>query len=171
GAVAGGDPAGSYGYGMLGWLAYRDRRMEEAAEFYRQAHEIEPFDAKNSYHWGQVLLALNRLSEAGECFRRVLTIDPNHAGGCQGLGHVLRQQGQAAEAGRYARRAARLTHYQNPDGLLTPADAHADAGRPGDARDTAAQALEAAQKDNPQLVPQIRQRLREFRERAAAVPK
>src|SRR5262249_35747105 len=108
-AVARYDPDDSYGYSMLGWLAYLDGRFDESAEFYRQACDLDPFDAKINYHWGQALLALDRLPEAADCFRRILSIDPNHPGGCQALSHVLRRQGESAEAMRYARRAARLT--------------------------------------------------------------
>jgi tetratricopeptide (TPR) repeat protein len=161
------DPDDPYGYAMLGWLAYLDGRMEEAVDCYRQAQEIEPFDAKINYQWGQVLLALHRLPESAERFQKVLLIDPNHAGGSQRLSQVLRLQGQAAEAVRYARRAARLTRFENPDILLTLAEAYAEAGRGADARDVAAKALEAAERANPQLVPQIRKRIDELHERAA----
>src|SRR5262249_6928805 len=81
------------------------------------------------------------------------------AGSCQGLGHSLRRQGRPAEALPYARRAARLTEFQNADVLVSLADAYADAGRPAEARDAAAKALEAARQRAPQLVPQIHRRL------------
>src|SRR5262249_42125408 len=144
---------------------------DESAEFYRQACDLDPFDAKINYHWGQALLALDRLPEAADCFRRILSIDPNHPGGCQALSHVLRRQGESAEAMRYARRAARLTRNENPDILLSLADAYADAGRLAEATEAATQALNAVQPGNLQLVPQIRKRLREFQERGAAIRK
>src|SRR5262249_1420339 len=135
------------------------------------ADEIEPFNAKINYHLGLALAKLGRWPEAADRFRRVLTMDPNHAGGCHSLSHALRHQGQPAEALRFALRAARLTQFQNPDVLLTLGESYADAGRFADADNTAAQALDAAQKSNPKLVPQIRLRREELRMRAKQAPR
>jgi tetratricopeptide (TPR) repeat protein len=160
------DPDDAYGYSMLGWLAFRQDRAEEAVEDYRSADAVEPYNAKINYHWGLALMKLGRWEEAVACFRRVVAIDPHHPGGCQGLSHVLRQQGQPAEALRFARRAAQLTRYQNADVLITLAETYADVGRFAQARDIAAQALDAAQDGTPELVPQIRRRLDELRAHA-----
>ncbi len=169
--VARHDPDDSYGLMMLGWMAYLEGRAADAVEDYRRADEIEPRNAKTHYHWGLALAQLGRWEEASEHFRQVLAIDPKHAGGSQGLGHALRQQGKTAEALRYARHAARLTDFRNPDILLTLADVYADAGRPADAEETAAKALDAAQASDPKLVPQIRERVEEIRARAKKPPK
>jgi tetratricopeptide (TPR) repeat protein len=161
-AVALHDPDLPYGYEMLGWLAYLGNRSEEAVDFYRRANAIEPLNAQINHRWGLALVKLARWEEAGDCFRRVLTIDPRHAGGCQGQSIVLRQQGRPEEAERFARRAAQLTGFQNADILLTLAESYAEAGRFGDAADTAAKALGAAKKNDPKMVPTIRDRLEEF---------
>ncbi len=165
-AVARCDPDDPYGYMMLGWLAYLQGRAEDAVAAYRRADEIEPYSAQIHYHLGLALLKLGRLPEALPCLRRLLVIDPNHAGGCQALSQALRQSGQRPEALRFARRAARLSQYQNPDILLTLAEAYADTGRFREAADSAAQALAAAKTKNPNLVAPIRDRLEEFRFRA-----
>jgi tetratricopeptide (TPR) repeat protein len=159
------DPDDPYGYNMLGWLAYLDGRGAEAAEFFRQADEIQPFTAEINYRWGLSLLALDRWADAAVRFRQALTVDPRHAGSCQGLSHALRHQGQNEEAVRYARRAARLTEFQNVDVLLTLVDAYADANRLDAAADAANQALRVAEARAPALVPQIRQRIEEIRKR------
>jgi tetratricopeptide (TPR) repeat protein len=165
-AVAQCDPDDAYGYMMLGWQAYLQDKAKEAVQACRRADQIEPYNAEINYHWGLALAKLGRLPEAIAAFRRVLTIDPRHAGGCQGLSHALRQQGQAAEAVRYGRRATRLTHSENADILLTLAEAYAGAGRFAEARDTAAEALDTAERRSPALVPQIRLRLQEWGARA-----
>jgi tetratricopeptide (TPR) repeat protein len=170
-AVARSDPDNQYGEAMLGWTAYLQGRAEEAVAAYRRADEIEPFDAKTNFHLGLALVRLGRLAEAGDCFRRVLTIDPGHAGGCQGLSQVLGQQGKPAEALHYARRAARLSRFENPDILVTLTEAYASAGRFAEAEATAARALEAAQKGDPQRVPQVRWRLEKARGRGGVSPK
>jgi tetratricopeptide (TPR) repeat protein len=164
-AVARYDPNDAYGDTMLGWLAYLQGRGEEAVAAYRRAEHLQPFDAETAYHLGLALAQVGRWGEAGESFRRVLTIDPNHAGGCQCLADALRRQGQPAEALPYARRAARLTGRQNPDVLLTLAETSSDAGRLAEAEDAAAQALDVAEKGNPEAVPPVRQRLEEIRAR------
>ncbi|HZT79261.1 MAG TPA: tetratricopeptide repeat protein, partial [Gemmataceae bacterium] len=165
-AVARYDPDDPYGYSMLGWLAYLGDRPEEAVEAYRKADEIEPYDAKINYHMGLALMKLARWPEAAACFRKAAAVDPNHAGAYQGLGTALGRQGRTDEAVRCARRAARLTRFQNPDVLITLAEAYAGAGRTADADRTASQALDAARAGNPELVPQIRQRLREVQSRS-----
>ena len=165
-AVARYDPDDPYGYMMLGWLAYLQGRAEDAVATYRRADEIEPYSAQIHYHLGLALLKLGRLPEALACLRRVPVMYPKHAGGCQALSQALRQAGQGLEALRFARRAARLTQYQNPDILLTLAESYADTGRFREAADCAAQALAAAKRRNPKLVPTILDRLEEFRFRA-----
>jgi tetratricopeptide (TPR) repeat protein len=165
-AVARHDPDDPHGYMMLGWLAYLQGRAEDAVAAYRRADEVEPFSAKINYHLGLALAQLDRYAEAIPCFRQVLVIDPQHAGGCQALSHALRRQGRGEEALPFARRAARLTQYQNPDVLVTLAETYADLGRFTDAADIASQALPEAQRTSPNLVPQIRTRLEELRQRA-----
>jgi Flp pilus assembly protein TadD len=96
----------------------------------------------------------------------VLTIAPNHPAACLSLSQMLRQMGQPAEAVRQARRAARLTRNQNLEILLGLAEAYADARRFAEARDTAEEALKLAQLNAPQLVPEIRRRLGEYRSKA-----
>jgi tetratricopeptide (TPR) repeat protein len=165
-AVARYDPDNAYGYSMLGWLAYLDGKSEAALEAYRRAEEIEPYDAKINYHMGLALMNLGRVPEAAERFRRALAIDPNHAAACHSLSQALRQQGQPNEAVRFARRAARLTRFQDPDVLLALAESYTEAGRLADADATAVQALEAAQKGDPERVPQMRRRVEAIRARA-----
>jgi tetratricopeptide (TPR) repeat protein len=162
-AVGESDPDDPYGHMMLGWLAYLKGRPEEAVREYCLADEVEPFNSKTHYYRGLAWLKLGQFLEAEQDFRKVLVIDPKHAGACQGLGDVLRKQGQPAEAVRYARRAAQLTGSENPDVLVTLAEAYADAGRFREASDTLAKALDAARVTNPKMVPQIRQRIEETR--------
>jgi len=164
-AVAKYDPDDDYGYSMLGWLAFLQGKWEDAAEAYRRADEIEPFNAKINYHRGMALAQLGRSAEAKEDFRRVLIIDPKHAGACHSLSQVLRQQGDPTEALRFARRAARLTDSKNPDVLLTLAEIYTDAGRFAEAEETAAKGLAAAKNDSAPVTPQIRRRLEEIRSR------
>jgi tetratricopeptide (TPR) repeat protein len=167
-AVAKYDPDDPYGENMLGWLAYLQGRPEEAVEHYRRADEVEPFTAEINFRWGLALSRLGRWEEAAGRFRRVLAVDPSHVGGCQGLAQALRQQGQTEEALHFARRAARLTHFENADVLVSLAEAYADAGRFAEADAAATRALDAA--PDAKAVLQIRLRLDEIRARAKQPP-
>lgn len=166
-AVALHDPDNASGLAMLGWLAYLDGQSADAADFYRRAEEIEPYDAKINYHWGLALARDGHWPEAADRFRRALKIDPRHAGAHQGLSHVLREQGRAGEAVRAARRAARLTGFDHPDVLITLAEAYAAAGRTPEAAAAAAKAIDvaAAQQGGSPLPPDVRRRLEELRAR------
>src|SRR5262249_60480077 len=58
------DPDDPYGYSMLGWLAYLKDRAADAAEAYRRADEIQPFDAQINYQRGLALAKLGDWPEA-----------------------------------------------------------------------------------------------------------
>jgi tetratricopeptide (TPR) repeat protein len=161
-AVARYDPDDAYGFNMLGWLAFRDGDGEAAVKAFRRADEILPFSAEINYRWGLALRLLERWPDAEARFRQVLAIDPNHAGGCQGLSDALRRQGHPEEAVRFARRAARLTDFENSDVLITLVEAYTAAGRAADAQNAAAQALDAARRNNPESAAQIQARLKKI---------
>jgi tetratricopeptide (TPR) repeat protein len=156
------DPDNPYGTAMLGWLAYLRDDAQQAVTALEHANAIEPYSAQINYHWGLSLIKLEKWDDAVARFERVVTIDPRHAGGWQGLSLALRRCGRFEEALGAARRAVRLTHSENPDILLSLVDACADAGRRADAAKAAEKALEAAQARSPDLVPQVRRRLREL---------
>lgn len=165
------DPDDPYGPGMLGWLAYLDGRLEEALSQYHRAEKIEPFNPQIHYQLGLALAAQNRWPEAEKEFKQTLEIDPNHAGACQGLGHSLAPQGRAEEALHFALRAARLTHFQNADILITLADSYANADRPQEAGKAAAKAIAAAQASKTRLAPEIRLQLELLQDRAKRTAK
>jgi tetratricopeptide (TPR) repeat protein len=165
-AVARCDPDEPYGYAMLGWMKYKRGKSDEAVEYYRLAEEIEPLDARIHNNWGLALLQLGQAAEAAERFRRAVTIDPQYADAYQALSLALRRQGKTDEAIDFARRAARLTHHENPDILVNLAETYADARRPKEADDAVAKALDAARRNNPDLLPAIHARGEEIRHRA-----
>lgn len=169
-AVARCDPDDASGLSMLGWMAYIQGRPADAVEAYRQAEQIEPFDAKINYHWGLSLLKLGRWPQAADRFRRTVAIDPRHAGGYQGLSHALREESQFADAVRFGRRAARLTEFEQTDVLVTLAEAYAGAGRTAEAADIADKALslDTTQPGGvPGLGPEVRRRMEALRARTA----
>lgn len=166
-----GDPDDPYNFAMIGWLAFLKGQYAEALEHFRQAEEVEPYNAKINYQIGITLVKLERWSDAEKRLRRLLIIDPNHGPGCQALSHALRRQGQAAEAVHFAERAARLTEFKNVDVLVTLADSYADAGRFSEAVATASRAIDAAAKGDPQVLSKLLVHREEIRARGKRIAK
>lgn len=169
-AVAKCDPNVPYGFGMLGWLAYLDRRPNDALEFYRQAEELEPYNAKLNFHWGLAWMQLGKLPEATERFRRALTIEPNRLDIMQSLLQVLRQQHRSAEVLEVTQRAAKLTDHKNAEVLLALAEAWDEVGNSEESVKVLRLALEAVT-DNVPLTLQIRGRLESVQGKAGNKPK
>lgn len=135
------DPDDPQGEMMQGWLALLAGNYEESAAHYRLADEIDPFNVKIHYFWGTALAKLKRWPEATEHFREAVKIDPNHEGACLSLAICLGQQNRSSEALRFSQRAARLTHFENPDALLALAETYAAVGRREEAEDIVAKSL------------------------------
>jgi len=161
------DPNEAYGENMIGWLKYLDGEGEAAADAFRRADEIYPFQADINTRWGQALLMTRDWPEATVRFRKVLQIDPIDASAWQGLAHALKNQGDINEALEAAERAAALSNHQNLDILITLHDVLAKAGRPN-AVEIARQALALAAKQNPAMLPELRRRMAETLEAAPA---
>lgn len=157
--VAQHDPDDASGFAMLGWLAYLDNRPNDAAEYYRQAELIEPYDAKINYHWGLALIKLEKWQEARARFQKAITIDPNHAGASQGLAHALRSMGRSDEAVRFAWRAARLTDFAEIDILVTLAETYAEVNRLPEAAAAATKAFDVERNGGSKLAFDVRIRL------------
>ena len=147
---------------MLGWLDFLDGRYAEAIEHYRRADEIEPYKAKIHFQWGTAAARMNAWDQATDQFRQAMTIDPNHADACDSLSRVLQIQGQLKQAVQYAIQATRITNRKQPAMLLHLAELFAETQQFQDARQTASEALVAAQNSRSQLTPIIQKRLTEY---------
>lgn len=159
------DPDDPYAPGMLGWLAFLDGRPEVALEYYRHADEVEPYSAKINYQIGLALAKLERWPDAVERLRKSVKIDPQGVQAMVTLSQTLRRVEQLEESITYAKNAAQLSGYEEPEIILNLSDAYADAGQWNDAIQAAEKGLAAAQKYRPRLVPQLRQRLADYRNR------
>src|SRR5262249_6841956 len=137
-----------------------------AVELYRRAEDIEPFNAKINHHWGLALLKLGQPAEAAKRLRQAVAVEPRNADACLALYHALQRQGKIDEALDFAVRTAKLTGYQNADVLLSLPDAYAAALRFDDADGAIAQALAAARRNKPDMLPMIHGRGEEIRLRA-----
>ncbi|MEJ2117043.1 MAG: tetratricopeptide repeat protein [Alphaproteobacteria bacterium] len=90
---------------LLGLLAYRLGKFEEAVVFIQQALEIVPDLAEAHSDLGVVLCELNRLEEARRACETAISLNPALHPAYSNLGNVLKSQGDyegAAEAYRKA---------------------------------------------------------------------
>lgn len=158
------DPDDPYAPGMLGWLAFLDGRPEVALEHYRHADEVEPYSAKINYQIGLALAKLERWPDAVERLRKSVKIDPQGVQAMVTLSQTLRRVGQLEESITYAKKAAQLSD-EEPEIILNLSDAYADAGQWNEAIQAAEKGLAAAQSRRPRMVPQLRQRLADYRRR------
>ncbi len=64
---------------MMGDMAMRDHRFDEALEFLEEAVELEPADYRAQRRLGEVLLKLGRVDEALEWLSRVKEVEVSEA--------------------------------------------------------------------------------------------
>lgn len=157
------DPDEPYAPTMLGWLAYLNGDHDAAVGYYRQAEQVEPFNAPINYQMGLALAGQKRWTEAVERQKRAIEIDPNDANPFVAASQAFRQTGETEAAVKYAIRAAQLTKFEHLEALTNLADACAAANRWDDAIEATQKALEIAQPRNRQLAAQLRIRLVELR--------
>jgi tetratricopeptide (TPR) repeat protein len=157
------DPDDASGLTLLAWMEYVDGNFEKSAALSARADAVEPASAKVHYQWGLALLKLRRWAEAGSHFSYALERQPRHAGAARGLAEALLGQGRAADAVGPARRAARWSEPAGAEALLTLGRAYAAAGRSADARRALGDALAAAERNAPGLVPAIHAELGNLR--------
>jgi len=60
----------------LGWVCFRQNRMEEAIRYLKEASEILPEDAAILEHLGDVYLQSGHLVEAAEAYDKAIRYNP-----------------------------------------------------------------------------------------------
>lgn len=85
---------------VMGDVLYRQRKPDEAIDYYIRALEAEPDDSKIHVNLGAVLMFQNRPSVAAEHFRKAIALDPDWPGAHFNLATALHgaQDGPGAEA-------------------------------------------------------------------------
>ncbi|MBC7816150.1 MAG: tetratricopeptide repeat protein [Planctomycetaceae bacterium] len=150
------DPNDTGAHAMLGWLAYLAGQPAAALEYYRLAAEIDPWSARIHQMVGQCLAQLGRWDDAAQALERVLTIDPKHREACRTLRQILRERFTTEDALPRALQLVELTHGRRGELLLALAEIYRDLGQISDAERTISAAKCAAERDEPDLLPQIR---------------
>jgi tetratricopeptide (TPR) repeat protein len=153
------DPNDSYGYSMLGWIAYLEGNFEASLSYHEKAEELEPGEAKIKFQKGLTLIRLKRNDEAIASLQKTLEIEPLHSDALPALVQGLLQFGRAAEALPYAERAARATDLQNLRVVSVLAEVYRSAGMNDRAAMAYQRAINLAPQQDPSLLPQLRQAL------------
>jgi tetratricopeptide (TPR) repeat protein len=106
--------------------------MQEAAESYQQALEIEPLRAATHYNLANALSRLGRTDEALDAYERALELRPEYPRALNNLGSTLHRLGRLEEAIRAYRKALALEP-DEADVCNNLANALKDTGSPEEA--------------------------------------
>jgi len=101
-------PSAWMAHNNLGLVLEESKRLDEAAEHFREAIRLRPAYAEALYNLGNVLAAQGRLAEAAEQYGRALALDDRFAVVHNNLGNVLVMLGRVAEGRRHYVRALEL---------------------------------------------------------------
>jgi len=102
------NPSAWMAHTNLGLVLEESKRLDEAAEHFREAIRLRPAYAEALYDLGNVLAAQGRLAEAAEQYRDALRLDDRFAVVHNNLGNVLVMLGRVAEGRRHYARALEL---------------------------------------------------------------
>ena len=108
GSILARDPQDAQAWYLLGWICQSSRRIDEAADHYRQSLR---FDPDNPPAWNNLAAALQQLDqpdEAERCCREALRIEPAYADAHNNLGNTLHNRGRFAEASACYERALEI---------------------------------------------------------------
>jgi protein O-mannosyl-transferase len=168
--------------GVLASALASSGQLDLAADQYQQAIQGKPEDAKLRYAFALILSIQGKTPEAADQYRYILKLQPDDVASLNNLAWILAASAtdslrNGAEAVRLAERACELTQHREPVLLGTLAAAYAEAGRFGEAAETAEKArslaLSASQREvaekNSQLLDLYRAG-RPYREPAPGKP-
>jgi tetratricopeptide (TPR) repeat protein len=110
---------------LLGIVAHRSKRDQEAVDWHRRALAIRPDDAFIQYDLGNALASLGRDSEALAAFLEAIRVKPDHYQALAQAGMILQRLGKLNEAVPYLQKAAEF-HFSNPEGWRRLAELHAE---------------------------------------------
>ncbi len=93
---------------LLGIVARKTERAQEAVEWLRRACSCRPDDGAIRCELGRAMADCRRLDDAAQELRRAIELNPGDAGACLNLGAVLGQLDQPEAAIDFCRRAVEL---------------------------------------------------------------
>jgi len=102
------NPSAWMAHNNLGLVLEQSKRLDEAAEHFREATRLRPAYPEAIYNLGNVLAAEGRLAEAAQQYERALRLDDRFAVVHNNLGNVLVMLGRVAEGRQHYVRALQL---------------------------------------------------------------
>jgi tetratricopeptide (TPR) repeat protein len=88
--------------------------FHDAADQYRDAVRLDPYDSKNQYNLGLAYQFLNRFQEAIDCYLRSLNLNPEDPDSTMNLGLIYLDMNQPDDALKLMRRAVELAPKSSP---------------------------------------------------------
>lgn len=104
---------------QIGDLCAKNGRADEAARWYRQALDGDPYDVKTHVRLGEACLQTGDYDGAKREFEAVRRLKPESPRGYDGLGRVYRAMGQAGKAEELAAKAAAIRKSKPERAALT----------------------------------------------------
>jgi tetratricopeptide (TPR) repeat protein len=150
-------PDDQYGWSMLAWFAMLDKDYARAAELYRQADRLEPFNSKIQSLWGEALARAGNFPESIVHYKESLRINPRQTDALRGLTIAYSETNEFASAIVPAKQLVQLTNYQDVGNLMTLADLHLKLGQVEEVRKLVIHALDVSRKSAPQFESEIRE--------------
>jgi tetratricopeptide (TPR) repeat protein len=160
-------------HGNLANVLATQGKFDEAIPEYRRTLELVPKSAQAHFRFGQALQGERNFEAAIQEYQKALDLVPQHLSAHLGLAWLLATCPEASlrngqKAVELAQQAERLGGGESPQILDTLAAAYAEAGRFGEAVETARQALSlSAAKNNKPLAEAIQTRLKLYETRSA----
>ncbi len=152
----------------LGLILVETGDLGGAEKHLAESVRLAPADPHASYYYGYVLHRQGNVQEAARHYARAVELDPEAVPALLAMAviHVMPElpdQYDPQKAIPLAEKACELTGRGGPDALKILASAYSAAGRSGDARDTAAEALRIARMQGDEsFVRQLERDLAEY---------
>ncbi len=153
-------------HGNLANVLAAQGKLDEAVKEYQRTLELAPNSAQAHFRFGQALQTLHNFAAAKTEYQKVLELEPKHLAAHLSLAWLLATCPEASlrDGGRavaLTQQAEQLAGGESPQLLDTLAAAYAEAGRFGDAVETAKRMLNlTATQNNKPLAQAIQSRLK-----------
>ena len=155
----------------LGVALFETGKTQEGYEHLRKAVAMAPDFPDGHNHLGSALAQMGRMDEALDQLQQAIRLRPTSVEYRFDLGYALTLHGDYAQAIVAFQKAVELSHGQDSRCLAALADAYDKAGQPGEAIQSAKQALElATQQHDGELEKSLRSDLARYESDAAKAP-
>lgn len=149
------DREDQYGFSMLARLAFVEKKFDEAATLYGKANEVEPYNAKLNWLWGQSLQLTGKTDEALKRWLKSLEIAPKQPEVLRAVVEAEANLGNLKDALEHAQILNSLSGYEDVSSLMLLAQINVAANDKISAASVTRRAVEVAKRLQPDAVSAI----------------